>query len=524
MKILHNARIYTLDRSKPLASVLAVDRGDVVAVGGKELLSEFTGAEQEDLGGRVVLPGLTDAHLHLHFYALALQKVDCETSTLEECVQRVAARARAVKSGEWILGHGWNQNVWGNWPRAADLDRVVPDQPVYLTAKSLHAAWANSAALRMAGISVSTPDPEGGKLQRDEHGELTGILLESAVALVADIVPEPSVSEIADAMERAQSVLWKMGLTGVHDFDRRPSFMALQQLHAERRLKLRVTKNIPVELLDHAIALGLRTGFGDDWLRIGSVKAFMDGALGPRTAAMFQGYDGEPENRGILNMDAEQLFEYAHRAADVGLGMTTHAIGDRANHEVLNAYEQLRAYETDKGLPHLRHRIEHVQILHPDDLSRLASLNVVASMQPIHATSDMLMADKYWGQRTRYAYAPKTQLDVGAHVAFGSDAPVESPNPFWGIHAAVTRSRADGSPGPEGWHPEQRLTVQQAIEGFTTGAAYAAYAEGRQGRLAAGSLADLIVLDKDPFTCDLAEMKDFKSSATMVAGEWTFEE
>jgi predicted amidohydrolase YtcJ len=288
-------------------------------------------------------------------------------------------------------------------------------------------------------------------------------------------------------------------------------------------LKLRVTKNIPVESLEHAFELGLRTGFGDDWLRIGSVKAFMDGALGPRTAAMFQAYDTEPENKGILNLDGEQLFELGRRAADGGLGMTVHAIGDRANHEVLNAYEQLRAYETEKGLPHLRHRIEHVQILHPDDVPRLARLNVIASMQPIHATSDMLMADKYWGERTAYAYALKTQLDMGAHVAFGSDAPVESPNPFWGIHAAVTRRRADGSPGPEGWHSEQRLSMQQAIEGFTSGAAYAAYAENRQGRLAAGSLADLIVLDKDPFACDPAEVKDLQSSATMVGGEWVFE-
>ena len=222
-------------------------------------------------------------------------------------------------------------------------------------------------------------------------------------------------------------------------------------------------------------------------------------------------------------MDGEQLFEFARRAADVGLGMTVHAIGDRANHEVLNAYEQLRAYETEKGLPHLRHRIEHVQVLHPDDAARLAKLNVIASMQPIHATSDMLMADKYWGERTSLAYALKTQLDAGAHLAFGSDAPVESPNPFRGIHAAITRRRADGSPGPAGWHPEQRLSLQQAVEGFTSGAAYAAHAENRQGRLAGGMLADLIVLKNDPFTGDPEEIKDLQSSATMVAGEWVLE-
>ncbi|HEX8990818.1 MAG TPA: amidohydrolase, partial [Anaerolineales bacterium] len=439
MKILHHARVHTLNASRPLASAVAIDHGEVLAVGGEELLSEFPKARKQDLDGRVVLPGLTDAHLHLQYYALGLQKVDCETDTVEESLSRVAERARSLKAGEWVLGHGWNQNVWGSWPEAAQLDAITTDQPVFLTAKSLHAAWANSAALKMAGISAGRPDPKDGKIQRDERGEPTGILLESAVALVGDMVPPPGLAALADAIDKAQGILWRMGLTGVHDFDRRESFMALQQLHAERRLKLRVTKSIPVELLDHAFELGLRTGFGDDWLRIGSVKAFMDGALGPRTAAMFAPYDGEPENRGILNMDGEQLFELGRRAADVGLGMTVHAIGDRANHEVLNAYEQLRRYETEKSLPHLRHRVEHVQVLHPDDVPRLAQLDVIASMQPIHATSDMRMADRYWGERTSYAYALKSQLDVEAHVAFGSDAPVESPNPFRGIHAAVTR-------------------------------------------------------------------------------------
>jgi predicted amidohydrolase YtcJ len=520
MKILFNAKIHTLDKARPLASALAIDHGVIAAVGGDELLSAFGRAEKQDLQRLTVLPGLADAHIHLQYYSLSLQKIDCETDTLDECLQRVKEKAQKAKAGEWILGHGWNQNTWGNWPSAADLDPITQNNPVFLTAKSLHAAWANSAALKLAGINAGTADPKDGQLQRHADGEPTGILLENAVALVGDLVPEPGLEALATAIEKAQPILWKMGLTGVHDFDKRDCFMALQELHARQRLKMRVTKNIPVELLDHASGIGLRTGFGDDWLRIGSVKAFMDGALGPRTAAMFQPYFGEPENKGSLLLDGEQLFEFARHAADTGLGMTVHAIGDRANHEVLNAYEHLRAYEMEKGLPHLRHRIEHVQVLHPDDVPRLAKLDIIASMQPIHATSDMLMADKYWGGRTSLAYALKTQLNSGARVAFGSDAPVESPNPFRGIHAAVTRRRADGSPGPAGWHPEQKLSMQQAIEGFTLGAAYAAYAEDRQGSLREGSLADLIVLEKDPFTCDPEEVKDLQSSATMVAGEW----
>ncbi len=523
MKLLHHAQIYTLDKLKPVASVIAIDHGEIVAVGDNELLYEFDRAEKQDMRGHMILPGLTDAHLHLQHYALSLEKIDCETGTLEECLRRVAERVQKAKPGEWILGHGWNQNLWGSWPAAAELDQIAPNHPVYLTAKSLHAAWSNSAGMQLANITASTSDPKDGQIQRNANGEPTGLLFENAMQLIENIVPAPSVEELAHAIQKAQSILWKMGLTGVHDFDRRDCFMALQQLHADGKLKLRVTKNIPVDLLDQAFELGLRTGFGDDWIRIGSVKVFMDGALGPHTAAMFQPYLNEPENRGILNMDGEQLFELGRHAADVGLGMTVHAIGDRANHEVLNAYEQLRIYEKKKELPALRHRIEHVQVLHPDDAARLAALNVIASMQPIHATSDMLIADKYWGERSALAYAWRTQLDAGAHLAFGSDAPVESPNPFWGIHAAVTRRRADGSPNPDGWHSEQRLTVQEAIEGFTIGAAYAAYAENRMGKLAKGYLADLIVLEKDPFTCDPEEIKDLQLSATMLDGDWVWQ-
>jgi hypothetical protein len=377
--------------------------------------------------------------------------------------------------------------------------------------------------MRMANINQNTPDPHNGQIQRNDRGNATGILLETAMELVSNVIPHSSVEEIAEAMERAQSILWKLGLTGVHDFDRRESFMALQQLHARGRLKLRVLKNLPVELLDQAFELGLRGGFGDDMLRIGNIKVFMDGALGPHTAAMFQPYTGEDDNRGILNMDGEELFEHGRKAAQTGLGLTVHAIGDRANHEVLNAYEQLRSYEEKNRLPHLRHRIEHVQVIHPDDAPRLAQLDVIASMQPIHATSDMLMADRFWGERSRLAYAMKTQLDFGARLALGSDAPVESPNPFWGLHAALTRRRADGSPAPDGWYPEQKLTLAQAWEGYTLGPAFAAGMEARLGRLAPNHLADLIVLDQDPFTCDPDELPGIQPSATMVNGEWVYQ-
>jgi hypothetical protein len=525
MKLLYNAHIHTQNPAQPTASALVIDCESILTVGDADhLFAQYPDAEKQDMHGRVIVPGLTDAHLHLKHYSLALQKIDCEVDTKEECLRRVAERVKKSKPGEWILGHGWNQNVWPKgWPTARELDAIAPNHPVYLTAKSLHAAWANTKAMQMGNIAAQTPDPHNGQIQRDSQGNATGVLLETAMELVGNVIPEPSIGEIASAIEKAQPILWKMGLTGVHDFDRRDSFMALQQLHAIKKLKLRVLKNIPVELLDEAHALGLCGGFGDDMLRIGNVKVFMDGALGPHTAAMFQPYIGEGENRGILNMDGEELFEHGRQAAQVGLGLTVHAIGDRANHEVLNAYEQLRNYEKENHLPALRHRIEHVQVIHPDDAPRLAQLKVIASMQPIHATSDMLMADQFWGERSRLAYAMKTQLDFGAPLAFGSDAPVESPNPFWGLHAAVTRRRADGSPSADGWYPEQKLFMTQAFAGYTLGAAYAAYMEDRLGRLAPNFLADLIVLEKDPFTCDPNDLLALESSATMIGGEWVLQ-
>lgn len=523
MRLLHNARIYTLDSSRPLVSALAIEHGRILAAGDTgELSSEFDRSEKQDMGGRIILPGLTDAHLHLKQYALSLQKIDCETNTLEECLHRVEERVRSAKPDEWLLGHGWNQNNWEQWPTAADLDKIAPDNPVYLTAKSLHAAWANSTALKLAGITSASPDPANGQLQRDIDGHLTGILLETAMELVNRIIPEPAVETVAEAIERAQPILWRMGLTGVHDFDRRDCFMALQQLHAQGNLKLRVTKSIPLDDLDHAVGLGLRTGFGDDWLRIGSVKAFMDGALGPRTAAMFQPYLDEPGNRGILNMDSEELFEAGRVAVEVGLSLAVHAIGDRANHEVLDAFEQLRRFERDQELLPLRHRIEHVQVLHPDDAGRLADLGIIAAMQPIHATSDMHMADQYWGERAGLSYAWRTQSQQGTKLAFGSDAPVESPNPFWGLHAAVTRQRADGSPGSEGWYPGQRLSMQEAIEGYTLGAAYAAGTEASSGKLAPGYLADLILLEHDPFVLPPSDLLELLPSATMIGGQWVW--
>ncbi|MBW8010933.1 MAG: amidohydrolase [Chloroflexi bacterium] len=531
MLILANAQIRTLNAKQPAASALVIDdhaphAGRILAVGETDtLLAEFSGrAAVEDMAMRIILPGLTDAHIHLRKYTQSLSLLDCATITRAECVQRVAKQAAETPPGEWIQGHGWNQNDWetglGN---AADLDAVAPHNPVYLTGISLHVAWVNSPALKAAGIDKNTPDPNPRAIQRDDRGEPTGILYEKASDLIPKVIPRPSLEQDVLDIKNAQETLWQVGLTGVHDFDKRSSFEALQTLHSRGELGLRALKSIPEERLEHAIGIGLHSGFGNDMLRIGGVKMFADGALGPHTAAMFEPYEDEAENLGMLLLDREEIFEVARQAAHGGLSMTIHSIGDHANHEVLAAYAQLRDYEVAEGLPALRHRLEHAQVLHPDDMAKFAELNISASMQPIHATADMEMVDKFWGKRAETAYAWRSLQEKGAHLVFGSDAPVDSPNPFWGLHAAVTRQRRDGSPGSEGWQPHQRLDIETALQGYTTGPAYVAGMEERLGMLAPGYLADLIVLETDPFTCPPQELFSISPQATMLGGDWVWQ-
>lgn len=533
--VLFNARIYTMGKHQPVVSTLVIESGKITACGDANTIGSVAGdtSKYYDLAGKTIIPGLVDAHIHLQHYALSLQIVDCETKSREECLQNIAQKAATTAAGEWIMGHGWNQNDWQEgFGEANHLDHMAPENPVYLTAKSLHAAWVNTAALQKAGITAQTQDPPGGQIQRYSDGTPTGILFETAMALVSDRIPKPSVQEVKQAIDQAQDNLLKFGITAAHDFDKRTCFAALQELHAAGRLKLRVTKSIPLESLDEAIKLGIRTGFGDDFLRIGSIKAFADGALGPRTAAMLQPYEGEQENRGLLMLDAEELVERGTLAVDNGLSLAVHAIGDAANHEVLRAFNQLRIRESEHRKrngdhdprPQLRHRIEHVQVVHADDLPRLAENEIIASMQPIHATSDYQAADRFWGKRSKFAYAWNSLIKLGTQMAFGSDAPVESPNPFWGLHAAVTRRRADGSPGPDGWYPEQKISLLMALHGYTSGAAYAAGVENRLGKLAPGYLADLLVLDKDPFNAPPEELREMLPLATMINGNWVYQD
>jgi predicted amidohydrolase YtcJ len=529
MLVIHNANLKPFDPQLPTASAIAIDFGKVIAVGtDDEILSSFMSSNRLDIEGQTIIPGITDAHIHLEDFALSAQKVDCDTPTQQECLQRVAARVTTASPGEWILGHGWNQNNWfGGYGTASVLDDIAPNNPVYLTHKSLHCAWANSMALHLAGITQDTPNPTGGKIGRLPDGEADGILYESAMGILDQAIPAASLEQVVKAIQTSIPLLWRMGLTGAHDFDGSRCFSALQVLHQRDQLNLRVLKGIRLEDFPQAIEIGLRSGFGDDMLRIGALKLFSDGALGPHTAAMLAPYEDEPVNSGILMEDADTLYQYGRLAVDNGISLAVHAIGDRANREVLAGYAKLLELERRINVPSpqtMRHRIEHVQLIDPSDLPRFAELGLIASMQPIHATSDMLMADRGWGKRSAFAYAWRSLLSNRIPLAFGSDAPVESPNPFWGIHAAVTRRRADGSPSPQGWYPEQCLRIDEALHAYTTGPAFAAGMEDQLGKLMPGYLADLLILSEDPFTCPAESLSNIHPLATMVGGKWMFSE
>lgn len=524
--LLKNAVIYTVDPRQPRATAIAIANDRIVAVGSNADIDavHLPGAQTIDMNGAFIVPGMMDAHLHLLWTGLTMMRIAIhEAPSVASVVARVREKAAQLPRGQWIQGFGWAQSEWGGvFPTAADMDAATIEHPVALNAKSGHALWVNSLALQLAGITEHTPDPESGQIVRDASGKPTGVLLETAMDLVSKHIPEPSPELEEQAILLAMSAMNRVGITGIHCMDGGggiQSFRAYQRLRTQGKLSLRIVKQLPVEELDAIIKAGISSGFGDAWLRIGGVKIFSDGALGPRTAAMIAPYEGTTDNYGISTFEREALFETVIKANTNGLAAVIHAIGDRANHDVLDAFEVSRQHAPI--VPgQLRNRIEHAQVLHPDDIKRFAQLDVIASVQPTHATSDMLMAARHWGKRSAGAYAFRSLRDSGAHLAFGSDSPVENFSPLAGIHAAVTRRRADGSPGPAGWYPEQRVTVDDAIHAYTIGAAYAGGMERETGSLEAGKLADLVVLSRDITRMPANELLDVKVERVMINGEW----
>ena len=517
-RILSNARfIEPESHSHPTNSVVIND-GIIQAVGtGEEILGQFPGYEITDLNNAWLLPSFTDAHIHLLKYGLSLQQVDCETSTKRECLSRIKTAAQSAPEGKWIRGHGWNQNLWdGQYGSKEELDAIAPNNPVYLTHKSLHCGWANSSALKIAGITENTPDPDGGSIQRTVSGQPSGVVFESAMRLIENVIPQPDDTDIISALEAAQTALNAFGITAVHDFDPWSVYSALQKMRFDGKLSLRVTKGIPREDLNRCIEKGLKTGGGSDWIKVGWLKLFADGALGPQTAAMLEPYENS-DAKGMLLLSQDEIIELGISALTENIGLAIHAIGDRAVHETLSAFTHLKNKNllTRSTLPS---RIEHVQLIQENDISVMKEVGVLASMQPIHATSDMEMAEKHWGNRCNNAYAWNGLLTAGIPLLFGSDAPVESPNPMLGLHASVHRKPFEKK-SSQAWIEHQTVSFRQSLNAYTKIPNRFGGFENC-GALAKGYSADLILLPEMKYE-DLAESIQYiKPMATMLNGEW----
>ncbi|MBM6590662.1 amidohydrolase [Brevibacterium sp. RIT 803] len=502
--------------------------------------------EEIDCAGQVILPGLVDAHMHSIHYADSLTDLDLsDVRSLTEAVDAIRERASQMPFGEWVVGSGWDINKWDD-PRYPDrelLDQAVPDHPVAMWSVDLHTLWTNAHGLEIAGIDDLTADPFGGEFVRDDEGSLTGLVREDATDLVARFIPEPSRAEQVERLDRTQKLFLSQGLTGIHDFDSIASTLGWYDLREADRQHIRVTKYLRSPEVPWAIETGWHTGDGDDWLRRGGLKLFSDGALGSHTCHMsspfpephahaetvtpgeagdeagaeqeFYTYPGtvpedalssapEDANYGIAQMSEDDLFENARRATEAGISVAIHAIGDQANHHVLNVFERL--HQTTKEAQErferpLRHRVEHAQFIQPADVARFAELDVIASMQPRHCISDLHLLHLIDESAQLAAYAWPDLLAAGAHVAFGSDGPVEPANPFAAIYAAMTRANISGDAATS-FQPRRRLSAAEAIRQHTLGPAYAAGLDDRRGYLAPGMDADFIVVDTDPYVAE----------------------
>jgi predicted amidohydrolase YtcJ len=496
--ILENGVIRTMDVTLPTARALAI-AGDLVAGGIATHETALPGPERVDLGGRCVVPGFSDAHVHFPTWALARRQLSLEGArSLEEAVARVRDAVAGTSTGGWLRGRGWRDGDWSAEPTRQALDAISGDRPVALEAHDGHSLWLNSAALAQAAGDL---DVHGGVVERDEHGEPTGVLREEAAWRFRDRHAGASEEEALEAMRSALRAANARGVTAVHDKDGGVGAPALwRRLLGKGDLTLRVWQSLPAGRLEHLEALGLASPLGDGLLRIGYLKAFMDGTLGSRTARLLDG-------SGVEITSREELSEIVRRAARIGWPVAVHAIGDQANRDALDAFAETRQKWASLGL---RPRIEHAQLLAWEDIPRFAELGVAASVQFSHAPSDRELADRYWEGRTDRAYAFRSLWEAGAVVANGSDAPIEDLEPLAGIRAGVLRD----------WHPEQRLTAEQALEATTVTPAWLAGEERRRGKLLPGFLADLVVLDRDPASCPPEELEEVEVVATMLGGRW----
>ena len=526
--LLTAARIHTMDAARPLATAMAYGAdGRILAVGEAGVLAKrYPAARKLDLGAATVVPGLIDAHAHVSGLGFAMMGADLVgTRGKAEIIERLRAKAAALKPGEWLLGSGWDQNDWPqkSFPNAAELDAVFPDRPVWLSRVDGHAGWANSVAMRAVPRDLSGSwQPDGGMIQRDAAGKPNGIFIDNAMLLLENARPAPGEATAERALAMGMQAAVEHGLTGVHD-----AGITLAELQRYRRLADRGAMPLRIHAMadgnSDALASLCRDGLyrhASGRLQMRAVKLYADGALGSRGAAMLEDYSDDHGNRGLLVMSAQELADASAKAKRCGVQVATHAIGDRGNRLALDTYAN--ALGADAGGDH-RWRIEHAQVLSPGDIPRFTRMRVIASMQPTHATSDMPWAqDRVGAQRIVGAYAWRQLRDSGVRLALGSDFPVESVDPRLGLYSAVARADGDGMPAG-GWMTQEKLTAFEALRGFTMDAAYAGFAEGEVGSLTPGKRADFVVLAEDPLAVPDAQLRALDVRATYVDGKPVYE-
>jgi predicted amidohydrolase YtcJ len=524
-----HGRIYTNDPAHPWAEAMAVSNGIITCIGKVDHVLLDCGGGQEgmetvQLKGQFVMPGFNDAHLHLGAAAAGQLGVPLTgVPSVEEMQKRLAAAVAQHKEGEWITGDGWDHNLWPEkrFPNRQQLDAVAPKNPVILTHISGHVAVANSLALKSAEIDKNTPNPAGGEIEHDAFGEPTGMLKEdAAMSLVRVRIPETPVEKRRKGIELVLENVSRNGVTSVQDFSDWADFLVYQQLKEEGKLTVRITEwlafSLPLNDLQNMRAQG---GAKDPWLKTGALKAFIDGALGPRTAAMLEPYSDDPSTSGILISDPKKLTAMAIQRDKAGFQLAFHAIGDRANRIALEVFE---AVAKANGRRDRRDRIEHAQVVAPLDFERFAELHVIASMQPSHQTTDMRWAeDRIGRERIVGAYAWATMLKNGVPLAFGTDYDVEPISPFRGLYACVTRERPDGGPR-NGWEPQEKISLADCIRAYTSGSAYAQFEEGKKGELKVGEYADFVILSNDLTKVPPAQFTKTRVLRTVVGGRTVY--
>jgi hypothetical protein len=511
--IVYNTKIYNLDSTKVIANSIAI-KDKIITQIGTDLNQKLTSGELKDAQGKTLLPGFNDAHAHMIGAGLTMQKVDLsKCRTKNETLKVISDRVKKTKKGEWITGRGWNHEFWedNSWPTASELDAITTEHPIYVRRVDGHSGWANSLALKLAGVTNDTKDPQGGAIRRDKKGIATGVVIDAAENIISNIIPEDSDDKLIKAVLDAQKHVLKRGITSITSIGNERNFEIFRTLLNENKLKVRVNF-VP----DYKDTLQNFTIEQPERLNVQFVKVYMDGSLGSRSAWLNHPYSDEPSTTGLPQFSDAELIHKINTIKSYNLEPMIHAIGDKGNQHLLEIYNE---YIKTNKLVKSRFRIEHAQILNEKCYSLFSEGNIIASMQPKHCISDMLWAENRIGkERAKFAYPWKTIIDKKIKIAFGTDWPIEPVDPVFGIYGAVTRQFMEDSILNEGWIPEQKISVFEAIKAYTEGSAYSEYMEDEKGKIKVGQFADFILIDKNIFEINPIEIKTISVTDTYIGG------